>query len=164
MEGTRACHPGRAGLVLTGQKNDEDGMAVRDDDASDKAAHDDTTGDKTRDKTRDKAAREALGEAMRDQKQRQERLRHAQAFLTSPLFLDLREQPFTVSDPPEAIEERKRDVDYRITVLTSLVELLREERKLLDRTGSAMIAGKAGENGGAEGVDTAAPQDDRPQA
>lgn len=129
-------------------------MAVRDEDASDKAVHDDSTGDKTR----DSAARAALGDAMRDQRLRQERLRHAQAFLTSPLFLDLREQPVTVSDPPEAIEERKRDVDYRITVLTSLVELLREERRLLDRTGSATIAGGAAEAG------PATPDDDTPQA
>lgn len=82
-------------------------------------------------------ALDALGDAMREQKARQERLRHVQAFLTSPLFLDLRDEPVTVSDPPEAIEERKRDVDYRITVLSSLVELLREERRLLDRTRSA---------------------------
>lgn len=97
-------------------------MAARDDNAGDKAGVN--------------PAREALGEAMRDQKQRQDRLRHVQAFLTSPLFLDMRDEPLRVSDPPEAIEERKRDLDYRIAVLTSLVELLREERAQLDRTRS----------------------------
>jgi hypothetical protein len=132
-------------------------MAVHEEDGSDKATRDNDAGNKAR----DKAAREALADAMRDQKQRQERLRHVQAFLTSPLFLDLREQPLTVSDPPEAIEERKRDLDYRITVLTSLVELLREERGLLDRTRSAVAAGRSG---GGDGADAATPGEDTPQA
>jgi hypothetical protein len=97
-------------------------MAARDENPDDRAG-----GDHTRD---------ALVEAMREQKQRQERLRHVQAFLTSPLFLDMRDMPVLVSDPPEAIEERKRDLDYRITVLSSLVDLLREERNQLNHTRS----------------------------
>ena len=76
-------------------------------------------------------------EMFREQSERQGRLRHVQQFLTSPLFLDLREQPMVVSDPPEAVEERKHDLDYRIKVLQSLLELLTEERAALERTFSA---------------------------
>jgi hypothetical protein len=76
-------------------------------------------------------------EMLAEQSERQGRLRHVQQFLTSPLFLDLRDQPITVSDPPEAIIARKRDLDYRIRVLESLVSLLIEERDALDRTRSA---------------------------
>jgi len=74
-----------------------------------------------------------IGDAMRDQRLRQERLWRAQQFLTSPLFVDLRDRPLEVSDPPEAIAERARDLDYRIAVLESVLALLREERGLLDR-------------------------------
>lgn len=80
----------------------------------------------------------AFKEMLQEQRERQGRLRHVQQFLTSPLFFDLRDQPVTVSDPPEAIEERKRDLDYRIKVLESLVSLLIEERDFLDRTQSAV--------------------------
>jgi len=67
-------------------------------------------------------------------------LRHVQQFLSSPMFFDLRDAPIEVSDPPEVIEERKRDLDYRIKVLESLVSLLIEERDALDRTVSAADA------------------------
>lgn len=120
-------------------------MAARDDNAGDTAGGN--------------PARDALGDAMREQKQRQERLRHVQAFLTSPLFLDMRDEPVLVSDPPEAIEERKRDLDYRIAVLTSLVDLLREERGQLDRTRSAR-AGQGEDAGQDTGQDTATAADD----
>jgi hypothetical protein len=101
------------------------------------AARDQTEKDTGVEPGRNNPALDALGDAMREQKERQERLRHVQSFLTSPLFLDMRDDPVTVSDPPEAIEERKRDLDYRIAVLTSLTALLREERQLLDRTQAA---------------------------
>lgn len=68
-----------------------------------------------------------------EQRERQTRLRHVQQFLKSPMFLDLRDEPLEVSDPPEAIEERKRELDYRIKVLESLIELMLEERNALDR-------------------------------
>lgn len=76
---------------------------------------------------------QTLGEAMRDQRLRQERLAHVQEFLSSPTFLDLRDRPIEVADPPHEIEERKRDLDYRIGVLNSILTLLSEERALLDR-------------------------------
>ena len=79
-------------------------------------------------------------EMLEEQSERQGRLRHVQQFLTSPMFFDLRDQPVSVSDPPAAIEERKRDLDYRIRVLESLVSLLIEERDSLDRTRSAAAA------------------------
>ncbi len=119
-------------------------MAARDENPDDRAG-----GDPTRD---------ALVEAMREQKQRQERLRHVQAFLTSPLFLDMRDMPVLVSDPPEAIEERKRDLDYRITVLSSLVDLLREERNQLNHTRSVgAMESEATQKDTRTAVSTAAP-------
>ena len=77
---------------------------------------------------------------MAEQRERQGRMRHVQQFLASPVFLDLRDQPITVSDTAEAIEERKRDIDYRIRVLQSLVSLLMEERGALDRFRSVSLA------------------------
>lgn len=68
-----------------------------------------------------------------EQRERQGRLRHVQQFLTSPVFVDMRDRPVTVSEDREAIEERKRDLDYRIRVLESLVSILIEERDFLDR-------------------------------
>jgi len=115
------------------------------------AVHDQTETETGGEPGKSNPALDALGDAMREQKERQERLRHVQSFLTSPLFLDMRDDPVTVSDPPEAIEERKRDLDYRIALLTSLTELLREERRLLDRTRSA----RTGEASAAQAEDTA---------
>lgn len=80
---------------------------------------------------------EEFKEMLAEQGERQARLRHVQQFLNSPGFVDLREQAIVVSDPPEAIEERKRDLDYRIRVLESLVSLLIEERDSLDKVRSA---------------------------
>lgn len=76
-------------------------------------------------------------EILAEQTERQGRLRHVQQFLSSPQFVDLRDQTFEVSDPPEAIEERKRDLDYRIRVLESLLVVIREERASLDKAVSA---------------------------
>ncbi|SMY09256.1 hypothetical protein [Flavimaricola marinus] len=73
-------------------------------------------------------------EMLAEQSERQGRLRHVQQFLNSPMFFDLRDQPMVVSDPPEVIEERKNDLDYRIRVLESLISLLIEERDSLDKT------------------------------
>ena len=81
---------------------------------------------------------EEFRDLLQEQNERQGRLRHVQQFLTSPIFFDLRNQPLTVSDPPEAIKERKRDLDYRIRVLESLISLLIEERDGLDRVHSAV--------------------------
>lgn len=71
-----------------------------------------------------------------EQRERQGRLRHVQQFLTSPLFIEMRDQPVTVSEDRDAIEERKRDLDYRIRVLESLVSILIEERDFLDKVRS----------------------------
>ena len=68
-----------------------------------------------------------------EQRARQGQLRHVQQFLTSPLFLDLSDQPVPVSEDREAIEERKRDLDYRIKVLESLCAIMIQERDFLDR-------------------------------
>ena len=74
-----------------------------------------------------------LGNALRDQMQRQERLRDAQAFLTSPLFFDLGAAPVTVSDDPATLAEHHRDLVYRIGVLESVLALMVEERAILER-------------------------------
>ena len=79
-------------------------------------------------------------EILAEQSERQGRLRHVQQFLSSPEFVDLRDREFEVSDPPEAIEERKRDLDYRIRVLESLLSVMVEERASLDRAVSARSA------------------------
>lgn len=76
-------------------------------------------------------------ELFAEQRARESLLRHVQQFLKSPLFIDLRDGPIEVSDPPEAIEERKAEVDHRIRVVESLLRLLLEEREALDRTFSA---------------------------
>lgn len=87
---------------------------------------------------RDAAAQDAAlpYDILKEEHERQERLRHVQEFLSSPSFLDLRDMAVEVADDPEAIEERKRDLDYRITVLRSVQTLLEEERRLLDRVQS----------------------------
>lgn len=84
-----------------------------------------------------------VADALRDQKQRQERLRHVQEFMTSPVFIDMTRQPITVSDGPEAVAERKRDLVYRINVVESVLALLIEELDLLDRVISAPDASSA---------------------
>lgn len=87
------------------------------------------------------AAEEGLAEfkeLFAEQRERQSLLRHVQQFLKSPMFLDLRDGPLSVSDPPEAIEERKRELDYRIKVLQSLLTLMTEERAALDRAVSTV--------------------------
>lgn len=76
-------------------------------------------------------------ELFAEQRERQSMLRHVQQFLKSPLFVDLRDAPIDVSDPPEVLEERKRDLDHRIRVLESLVTLLKEEREMLSNATSA---------------------------
>lgn len=81
---------------------------------------------------------EEFKEILAEQTERQGRLRHVQQFLSSPQFIELRDQPFEVSDPPEAIEERKRDLDYRIKVLESLLSVMTEERTSLDKAVSAI--------------------------
>lgn len=80
---------------------------------------------------------DAIKELMQEQQERQGRIRHVQQFLKSPAFVDLRDRPVVVSDSPEDIEARKRDLDYRIRVVESLMTLLLEEREFLDRTRSA---------------------------
>lgn len=86
---------------------------------------------------RNAASTKIVSDAMRDQKLRQERLRHVQEFLTSPVFVDMRQQPITVSDSPAALAERKADLDYRIEVLEAVLALLMEERDMLDKVVSA---------------------------
>jgi hypothetical protein len=76
---------------------------------------------------------QVLGNALRDQLHRQERLRHAQAFLTSPLFVDLAAAPVAVADDLAALEEHHHDLVYRIGVLRSVLALMEEERAHLER-------------------------------
>lgn len=88
----------------------------------------------------------SLGTAIRDQKQRQERLRHVQEFLATPTFLDLGKAPIIVSDDAAALAEYRRDLSYRISVLQSVLALLTEERDLLDRAQPADAGPNAGPN------------------
>lgn len=81
----------------------------------------------------DSIVTQSLDAALRDQMQRQERLRDAQVFLTSPLFVDLGAAPVMVSDDPAALDEHHRDLVYRIGVLESVLALMVEERTLLER-------------------------------
>lgn len=83
---------------------------------------------------------QTLERALRDQAQRQERLRHAQVFLASPLFVDLSAAPTAVSDDPAALREHHRDLSYRIGVLESVLALMREERAILERVIAAAEA------------------------
>lgn len=89
------------------------------------------------------ATAKVVADALRDQKQRQERLRHVQEFMTSPVFIDMTRQPITVADGPEALAERKRDLAYRINVVESVLALLIEELDTLDRVTSAPAANPA---------------------
>jgi hypothetical protein len=81
----------------------------------------------------DSIVTQSLNAALRDQMQRQERLRDAQVFLTSPLFVDLGAAPVTVSDDPATLDEHHRDLVYRIGVLESVLALMVEERTILER-------------------------------
>ena len=110
---------------------------------------------------------EAFKEMLGEQRERQGKLRHVQQFLTSPLFFDLRDKPIDVSDPPEVIEEHKRDLDYRIRVLESLTSMLTEERALLERTQSTVsrAQGEADSAGpGQDAPQTGGPEQDKMQA
>jgi hypothetical protein len=80
---------------------------------------------------------------IQEQRKKQENLRYVHQFLTSPQFIDMRDAKMVVSDPPEVIAQRKLDLDYRITVLTSLVGMLQEERAALDRTHSSQVPPEA---------------------
>jgi hypothetical protein len=92
---------------------------------------------------------QTLERALRDQMLRQERLRHAQVFLGSPLFFDLSAAPTGVSDDPAALQEHHRDLVYRIGVLESVLALMTEERTILERV---MAAPDAGSDCGGEGA------------
>jgi hypothetical protein len=73
---------------------------------------------------------------IQEQRKKQDNLRYVHQFLTSSQFIDLRDADLVVSDQPEAIAERKADLDYRIKVLGALLTMLQEERTALDRTKS----------------------------
>jgi hypothetical protein len=88
---------------------------------------------------------QTLERALRDQALRQERLRHAQVFLASPLFVDLSAAPVVVADDPDALREHHRDLSYRIGLLESVLALMTEERAILERVIAA--TGNAGEAG-----------------
>ena len=79
------------------------------------------------------AVSQAVSEAMRDQKKRQERLRHVQEFLTSPVFIDMKDQPLVTSSSPQELLDRRKDLKYRINVMESLLGMLIEELDVLDR-------------------------------
>ncbi len=78
-----------------------------------------------------------LQDILRDQKERQDRLRHVQEFMSTPVFMDLAELSVDVTDDADALDERRRELDYRIDVLSSVLELLREERGAMDRVRAA---------------------------
>jgi hypothetical protein len=79
------------------------------------------------------AVSQAVSEAMRDQKKRQERLRHVQEFLTSPVFIDMKDQPLLTSSAPQELLERRNDLKYRINVMESMLGMLIEELDMLER-------------------------------
>lgn len=80
-----------------------------------------------------KAVSQAVSEAMRDQKKRQERLRHVQEFLTSPNFIDMKDQPLLTRSGLPELQDRRKDLKYRINVMESVLGLLIEEMDVLDR-------------------------------
>ncbi len=75
----------------------------------------------------------AVSDAMRDQKKRQERLRHVQEFLTSPNFIEMKDQPLVTGSDTHELEDRRKDLKYRIKVMESVVGMLIEELDMLDR-------------------------------
>lgn len=77
--------------------------------------------------------RREMTRLIREQEARQERMRHVQEFLSAPVFLDLSEMEVRVSDDADALAARGRDLDYRISVLSSVIGLLKDERAFLDR-------------------------------
>ncbi|MBL4813358.1 MAG: hypothetical protein JKX69_13620 [Rhodobacteraceae bacterium] len=97
----------------------------------------------------------AMSDSLQDQTLRQERLRHVQEFITSPVFIDMRDADISVSDPREDLEERCRDIDYRLAVMDSVRALLAEERSMLER----LLAQKdSGETADVETVNIPAPK------
>lgn len=95
----------------------------------------------------------SLAEAMRDQMQRQERLRHVQTFLNSPLFFDLGAAPASVSDTPAMLQEHHRELVYRIGIMESLLALMVEERKILETLMARQKSDPAAELAAELGVD-----------
>ena len=95
-----------------------------------------------------------MGRAMREQAQRQERLRHVQEFLSAPTFLDLGSLGQAYTDPPEALEDRWRDLDYRVTVLRSILGMMEEEREMLAR----LLKGDGSDSADPSGPDPATPE------
>jgi hypothetical protein len=91
-----------------------------------------------------------------EQRAQQARLRHVQQFMTSPIFYDLRLPALDTSASAQAIADRRRDVEYRLSVLTSLLGMMQEERKFLDRTlplaaaPAQMVAQMAAQTGAAD--------------
>ena len=75
----------------------------------------------------------AVTDAIRDQKKRQERMRHVQEFLTSPVFIDMKDRPIPSGSDAEEIQDRRRDLKYRISVMESVLAVLMEELELIDR-------------------------------
>ncbi|MHA6326659.1 hypothetical protein [Roseivivax sp. CAU 1753] len=74
-----------------------------------------------------------IAQLLREQEERATRLRHVQEFLTTPAFLDLAEMAVEVSDDDDTLQDRKRDLDYKIEMMRSILALMEEERALLDR-------------------------------
>lgn len=75
----------------------------------------------------------AVTDAMRDQKVRQDRMRHVQEFLTSPAFLDMKDSPLLSSSSVEELQDRRADLKYRMGILESVLAVLIEEMDALDR-------------------------------
>lgn len=81
----------------------------------------------------DRAIATDLPDILQDQQERQTRLRHLQEFIGTPTFLDLSDMPIEVADDDEALAERQRDLEYRSTILRSVLSLLEGEIVLLEK-------------------------------
>ncbi|QFT64325.1 hypothetical protein SAMN05421853_102433 [Roseivivax halotolerans] len=84
-----------------------------------------------------------FSDVLRAQKEKQERLRHVQEFVTTPTFLDFAQMSVEVSDDPEQLEARRRDITYRIEILRSVLGLLEDELEAMDRVSSVQERDKA---------------------
>ncbi len=72
---------------------------------------------------------------MRQDRKRQ--LQYVREFFNTPLLMDLRSAPITTGSDPAEVEQRKKDLAYRIEVLDALRTLMADELAEIERIGKS---------------------------
>lgn len=66
-------------------------------------------------------------------REKMDQIRHLHDFLNNPAPFDLKDEPLTTSSTPEEIEERRADLTYQSKLLRSLLSVIEDELKKLER-------------------------------